>query len=105
MSQSLLKAVRRIAIDEIHIGAKAKEHNLCPGVKLVDSPLEAVEGAEVLILATEWKEFACVPLDEVKKRMHTPLVFDGRNFFDPKTMSELGFTYRAIGRPVLAPKQ
>jgi len=48
MSQSLLKAVRRIAIDEIHIGAKAKEHNLCPGVKLVDSPLEAVEGGEFI---------------------------------------------------------
>jgi len=83
---------------------KAKEYNLCPGVKLVDCPLEAVEGAEVLILATEWKEFAAVDLSEVKKRMHTPLVFDGRNFFDPATMSELGFTYRAVGRPVLAPK-
>ena len=83
---------------------KAAEYNLCPGVKLVDTPLEAVEGAEVLILATEWKEFATVDLAEVKKRMHTPLVFDGRNFFDPKTMSEMGFTYRAVGRPVLAPK-
>lgn len=83
---------------------KAKEYNLCPGVKLVDCPLEAVEGAEVLILATEWKEYAAVDLSEVKKRMHTPVVFDGRNFFDPATMAQLGFTYRAIGRPVLEPK-
>ena len=83
---------------------KAKEYNLCPGVKIVDSALEAVKGAEALLLATEWKEFASVPLDEVKKAMHTPLVFDGRNFFDPTTMSELGFIYRAVGRPVLPPK-
>ncbi len=83
---------------------KAREYNLIPGVKLADSPLEAVEGAEALILATEWKEFASVDLQEVKKRMHTPLVFDGRNFFDPATMASHGFTYRAIGRPVIAPK-
>ncbi|MDD5350138.1 MAG: UDP-glucose/GDP-mannose dehydrogenase family protein [Chthoniobacteraceae bacterium] len=83
---------------------KAKEYNLCPGVKIVDCPLEAVKGAEALLLATEWKEFASIPLDEVKKQMHTPLVFDGRNFFDPTTMAELGFIYRAIGRPILPPK-
>ncbi|MEI6349631.1 MAG: UDP-glucose/GDP-mannose dehydrogenase family protein [Verrucomicrobiota bacterium] len=83
---------------------KAKEYNLCPGVKLVDSPLEAVEDAEALILATEWTEFASVDLQEVKRRMHTALVFDGRNFFDPVTMSDLGFTYRAVGRPILTPK-
>jgi len=81
---------------------KAREYNLIPGAKIVDSPLEAVEGAEALILATEWKEFASVDLAEVKKRMHTPLVFDGRNFFDPATMASLGFTYRAIGRPLIA---
>lgn len=83
---------------------KAREYNLVPGVKLVDSALEAVEGAEALILATEWKEFAAVDLNDVKCRMHTPLVFDGRNFFDPATMAGHGFTYHAIGRPKLDPK-
>jgi len=83
---------------------RAREFNLVPGVKLVDSPLEAVEGAEALILATEWKDFAVVDLAEVKARMHTPLVFDGRNFFDPATMASLGFSYYAIGRPAIAPK-
>jgi UDPglucose 6-dehydrogenase len=78
---------------------KAREFKLLPeSVKMAASPLEAVEGAEALILATEWKEFANVDLLEVKKRMHTPLVFDGRNLFDPDTMRELGFTYRGIGR-------
>lgn len=78
---------------------KAKEFKLVEGARLVDSALEAVEGAEALVLATEWKEFGGVDLAEVKQRMHTPLVFDGRNFFDPATMRELGFNYRGIGRP------
>ena len=60
--------------------------------------LEAVEGAEALILATEWKEFSNVDFADLKKRMHTPLIFDGRNLFDPKTMREFGFTYHAVGR-------
>jgi UDPglucose 6-dehydrogenase len=78
---------------------KAREFKLLPAsVKLAESPLDAADGAEALILATEWKDFANVDLAEVKKRMHTPLVFDGRNLFDPETMRELGFTYRSIGR-------
>lgn len=68
-------------------------------VKLAPSPLEAVKDAEALLLATEWKEFANVDLAEVKAAMHTPLVFDGRNLFNPETMRELGFTYYAVGRP------
>jgi UDPglucose 6-dehydrogenase len=78
---------------------KAREFKLIPeSVKLAASPLEAVDGAEALILATEWKEFSNVDLLEVKNRMHTPLIFDGRNLFAPATMRELGFTYRGIGR-------
>jgi UDPglucose 6-dehydrogenase len=78
---------------------KVREFNLLPeSVKFAASPLEAVEGAEALILATEWKEFANIDLSEVKNRMHTPLIFDGRNLFAPSTMRELGFTYRGIGR-------
>lgn len=68
-------------------------------VKIAKTPLEAVEGAEALLLATEWKEFANVDLSEVKEKMHTPLVFDGRNLFDPQTMADLGFEYHAVGRP------
>jgi UDPglucose 6-dehydrogenase len=78
---------------------KALEFKLIPSsVKLAASPLEAVDGAEALILATEWKEFANVDFTELKARMHTPMIFDGRNLFDPETMRELGFDYRGIGR-------
>jgi len=54
--------------------------------------------AEALILATEWKEFHRVDLEQVRRVMHTPIVFDGRNFFDPETMKEVGFKYYGIGR-------
>jgi len=78
---------------------KVREFKVIPeSVKLASSPLEAVQGAEALILATEWKEFANVDLAEVKKHMQTPLIFDGRNLFDPGLMRELGFTYHGIGR-------
>ena len=77
---------------------KAKEYNLVPGAILVDSALEAVEGAEALIIATEWNEFANIDLALVKEKMHTPLIFDGRNLFDPATAAKFGFTYRGIGR-------
>ncbi|MGC3991775.1 MAG: nucleotide sugar dehydrogenase [Chthoniobacteraceae bacterium] len=68
-------------------------------VKLTATPLEAVEGTEALILATEWKEFANQNFATVKEKMHTPLIFDGRNLFDPETMRGFGFTYHGIGRP------
>ena len=68
-------------------------------VKLAPTALDAVDGAEALILATEWKEFVNQDFGEVRRRMHTPLVFDGRNHFDPQTMQSFGFVYHAVGRP------
>jgi UDPglucose 6-dehydrogenase len=78
---------------------KAIEYKLIEGAKTVSTPIEAVEDAEALIIATEWKEFAAVDLAEVKARMHTPLIFDGRNLLDPERARSLGFTYTSVGRP------
>jgi len=77
---------------------RVQELDLCPGVRLVNSALEAVQDAEALVLATEWPEFGDVDLTEVRHRMHTPIVFDGRNLFEPATMRDLGFQYFGIGR-------
>ena len=77
---------------------KAADFRLIEGAKTASSPLEAAQGAEALIIATEWKAFAAVDLRELKKIMHTPLIFDGRNLLDPKTVREFGFTYTSIGR-------
>lgn len=77
---------------------KAREFKLVEGAHFANSPLEAATDAEALVIATEWKEFLSVDLAELKKRMHTPLIFDGRNLFDPGTIRSFGFTYTSIGR-------
>jgi UDPglucose 6-dehydrogenase len=73
------------------------------GANFAKSALEAVEGAEALIVATEWPEFANVDLEVVKEKMTTAIVFDGRNLFDPATMRKLGFHYHSIGRASVKP--
>jgi UDPglucose 6-dehydrogenase len=78
---------------------RARELKSIEAAKLATSALDAVEGAEALIIATEWSEFANVDLAMVKQKMTTPIVFDGRNLFDPETMGQLGFRYHSIGRP------
>jgi UDPglucose 6-dehydrogenase len=72
--------------------------NLCPGAILAKSAIEATKNAEALVLATEWNEFHNVDFVQVRKSMQTPILFDGRNLFDPRIMTELGFRYFGIGR-------
>ena len=79
--------------------AKAREVKAIAGAHLTNTAMEAIEGAEALIIATEWAEFAKVDLALVKEKMHTPMIFDGRNLYDPETMRKLGFYYTSIGRP------
>ncbi len=82
---------------------KAREVQSISGAQLVSSAMEAIDGAEALIIATEWSEFANVDLAVLKEKMATPIVFDGRNLFDPKTMAQLGFHYHSIGRATVTP--
>jgi UDPglucose 6-dehydrogenase len=77
---------------------KALEFKLIDGARVANSPLEAATGAEALIIATEWKEFTKVDLSELRKVMHTPLIFDGRNILAPETVRAAGFRYTSIGR-------
>ena len=83
---------------------KAREIKAIADVQFVSSALDAVDGAEALVIATEWNEFAKVDLAVVKERMTTPIVFDGRNLFDPQTMAQLGFRYHSIGRTSVTPR-
>jgi len=70
-----------------------------PRVSYADSPLAALIGADALVIVTEWKEFRSPDLEEMKRRLKAPLVFDGRNLYDPAQMRNAGFEYFAIGRP------
>jgi UDPglucose 6-dehydrogenase len=62
-------------------------------------PYEALEGVDALFIVTEWNEFRHPDFDRMKALMKTPVIFDGRNIYDPARMRELGFTYQGIGRP------
>jgi UDPglucose 6-dehydrogenase len=61
-------------------------------------PMDALEGAEALAINTEWDEFKSPDLATMKRRMKTPLIFDGRNLYEPETMRDAGFVYFSIGR-------
>ena len=59
---------------------------------------EALEGSDALIIATEWKAFGSPDFSMMKKLLRSPVIFDGRNLYDPNKLEELGFFYYAIGR-------
>ena len=63
----------------------------------------ALEGADALVIATEWPEFRRPDFERVRGALKRPLVFDGRNVFDVERMAEAGFEYHSVGRPYAAP--
>jgi UDPglucose 6-dehydrogenase len=67
-------------------------------VTYCSSNYDAVEAADALIIATEWKQYRTPDFDRIRAHMRQPLIFDGRNLFDPRLMQRLGFDYRGIGR-------
>lgn len=69
-----------------------------PDLELCDSADAALEGADALVVVTEWQEFRSPDFDLVKAHLSEPVIFDGRNIYDPDTMAELGITYYGIGR-------
>ena len=65
---------------------------------LTDSPMQALEGADALLVVTEWKAFRSPNFETMKALLKNPVIFDGRNLYDPAMMREQGFEYFAIGR-------
>jgi UDPglucose 6-dehydrogenase len=68
---------------------------------LCDSPESAVEGADALVIVTEWNVFRSPDFGRIKAALKEPVIFDGRNLYDPRVLRDEGFTYYAIGRPVV----
>ena len=73
-------------------------------IAYADGMYEAVDGAESLLICTEWHEFRRPDLGAVREHLENPLVLDGRNLYDPARMAEMGFEYHSIGRPSYAPE-
>jgi UDPglucose 6-dehydrogenase len=75
---------------------------MMPGVEVFDDPMAAIEGADAVVLVTEWPEFAELHLPSVAKAMRTPVLIDGRNFFSPQVAAQAGLNYEGVGRPTHA---
>ena len=67
-------------------------------IEYCKDPYAVATGADALLIVTEWDEFRQLDLDRIKGLMRRPVIVDGRNIFDPKTMRERGFVYRGVGR-------
>jgi len=70
-------------------------------LRYFDSPYEAVKDMPVLAVLTEWNEFKQIDLHKVKKLMKNPVIFDGRNIYQPREMKRLGFHYFSVGRQAI----
>jgi UDPglucose 6-dehydrogenase len=67
-------------------------------VKILDDQYQAMESADALILVTEWKQFRNPDFNYIKEKLSEPVIFDGRNQYDPELMDSFGITYSGIGR-------
>ena len=67
-------------------------------VGICDNLYSALDGADALLIVTEWREFLMPDFDEIKLRLSAPLVFDGRNIYDAERMKQRGYRYFAVGR-------
>jgi len=70
-----------------------------PSLTYCGSAAEAAEGADALLVLTEWPEFREIDLKALSKKMVRPLMLDGRNLFDPAVVRKTGFEYYSVGRP------
>jgi UDPglucose 6-dehydrogenase len=88
-----LRAYDPVAMEE----AGRVMHNL-PRITFAPSQSEALQGADALLVVTEWKEFRNPDFDHMKATLKQPLIFDGRNIYDPALMRSLGLEHHGIGR-------
>ena len=78
--------------------AMEKARAVLPDVTFVEDMNGVAEGCDALVIATEWEEFKKLDLERARKLLTHPIMFDGRNLFDPEEMEKLGFIYKSIGR-------
>jgi len=71
---------------------------LLPAVEMYADPYEMAKGCDALVVVTEWNEFKQLDLERIKELLKQPVIFDGRNIYDPARMKAMGFRYRGIGR-------
>ena len=96
LCQRLLKDGATLRVHDPKAMEKAKA--ILPKVTYVDDMNAVAEGCDALVVATEWDEFKQLDLARAKKGLTHPILFDGRNLFDPAEMEKLGWIYKSVGR-------
>jgi UDPglucose 6-dehydrogenase len=96
LCQRLLKEGAALRVHDPKAMDKAR--TVLPNICYVEDMNDVAEGCDALVIATEWEEFKKLDLEKVRKGLSHPILFDGRNLFDPAEMERLGFIYKSIGR-------
>jgi UDPglucose 6-dehydrogenase len=94
----LARGATLVAYDPVAMDEARRVFGPLAGLSYATSPLAACDGADALVIVTEWKEFRSADFDVLKARLKSPLIFDGRNLYDPPQVKAAGFEYAAIGR-------
>ena len=87
-----------IAYDPVAMDEAKKAFEALPRLEFATSPRAALDGADCLVIVTEWKEFRSPDFDDIKRRLRTPVIMDGRNLYDPAMVCSHGLEYSGIGR-------
>lgn len=90
---------RGAAVRAYDPAAMERARALLPDITFCDNPYATAEGADAVLLVTEWNEFKGLNLARVRDSMREAILLDGRNLYDPQEVAALGFTYRGIGMP------
>lgn len=96
LCQRLQKEGAKLRVHDPKAMEKAK--TMLDDVEFVDDMNAVAEGCDAIVIATEWDEFKKVDLDRARKGLTHPIMFDGRNLFDPEEMEKLGWIYKSVGR-------
>ena len=91
-----------VAHDPEAMGNAAAE--LGDAVQMCPEGYGALEGADALVIFTDWPKFRTPDFDMIEQKLRSRLIFDGRNLYDPSTLAKRGFTYVCIGRPTPEPR-
>ena len=100
-SLAIIEALKKEGVEmHAHDPAAMEEikHKVGDAVRYFDNNYEALKGADALVLVTEWNEFRRPDFDRMRSLMRSPVVFDGRNIYDPARLREKGFVYYGVGR-------
>jgi UDPglucose 6-dehydrogenase len=98
VAELLKRGARVTAHDPVAMDEARRVLGDSPNLQFAPTPMDCLEGADALLIVTEWKAFRSPDFDRVARLLRQRVVFDGRNLFDPQAMSEAGFEYFAIGR-------